>query len=72
MKLSVVLDECRVKSRKMVAAISPNNEEQSLRLELKLVCMMRFGKMSILTVSHSSNSCFVPIPGSVLCHLSMT
>lgn len=28
-------------------------------------------KNVILTVSQESDSCFVPIPGSVLCHLSM-
>ena len=69
-KLSVVLYECRVKSRKMVAAISPNKRAASVvGIEVSLYDMV--WENVILTVSQESDSCFVPIPGSVLCHLSM-
>lgn len=70
-KLSVVLDECQVKSCKMVAAILPNKRAVSaVGIEVSLYDVV--WENVILTVSHSSDSCSVPIPGSVLCHLSMT
>lgn len=54
----------------MVAAISPNKRAViAVGIEVSLYDVV--WKNVILTVSQESDSCFVPISGSVLCHLSM-